>query len=414
MHEMWKTWTEVKKICAHRKVVLFGRSDDWIPKTAPKLAFAKEKYIVDSNPAYHGAEFWGMTVFSPNKLLSEIKDKIYIVITAGPYESVASQLIEMGFHAGTNFCCTPEIRDWGLLQEIRDYNRDIIIACSDYSEKGQKRHSKLGGGLYVCNTAESTLDKKASGHFREVAVIGDQLYAVEYVQKKIHVFSKDFKKLDELDIDQSGKNEEKPNACGIAYYPKKKLIFVANAGSDTINVYDEVNFKFREKIQFSPKFNQTGQGQHHINDICIAGESLLVSYFSYSGNWKKGIMDGGISEFDLNDLSKKPAPLVDGLWMPHSVKYIDGQICYLDSMRGEFFIGNKKPAGKFPGFARGLAYDGRFYYVGQSEDMYMSRLFGVSLNIMCNAGVYLFDVETKVSRFYSFPFMMNIHDLLIL
>ena len=45
--------------------------------------------------------------------------------------------------------------------------------------------------------------------------------------------------------------------------------------------------------------------------------------------------------------------------------------------------------------------------------MYMHRLLGLSNNIMQNAGIYLFDSETKVSRFYSFPDLVNIHDILI-
>ena len=70
--------------------------------------------------------------------------------------------------------------------------------------------------------------------------------------------------------------------------------------------------------------------------------------------------------------------------------------------------------GEFHGFARGLAHDGQFYYVGMSEDMYMSRLFSVRPNIMLNAGFFLFDVHTKASRFYPMLDHMNIHDLFIL
>ena len=75
---------------------------------------------------------------------------------------------------------------------------------------------------------------------------------------------------------------------------------------------------------------------------------------------------------------------------------------------------NQVAAGAFYGFARGLAHDGRFYFVGQSEDMYMSQRFGVADNIMLNAGFYLFDKATKASRFYPMLDNMNVHDLLIL
>jgi hypothetical protein len=413
--DIWKSWTEVKKICAGKKVVLFGRSDDWVPKTILKLEYVKEKYIVDSNPAYTGSPLKGLTVYLPDKLHEENKGDFYIIITAGPYQSVVDQLVEMGFTPGVDFCCTPEIKDWGLLQEIREYEQNIIVACSDYSEKGKKRYSSMGGGIYVCNTLKSDLEKVIPGHFRQLTRVEDKIYVVEFVEKKIYVLSDKLEVLKILDIERPGSGErEKPNACGIAYHPGKQWIFVANAGSDTINIYDRKDFNLLHKIHFSGKFNLIGDGQHHINDICIAEDTLYVSYFSLSGNWKRGILDGGISEFDVNNITGGSTPVVSGLWMPHSVEYLEGNLCYVNSMRGELYIGNQKYDGKFPGLMRGLAFDDRFYYVGQSEDMYMSRLFGVSDNIMVNAGVYLFDVSTKVSRFYSFPFIMNVHDILIL
>jgi len=71
-------------------------------------------------------------------------------------------------------------------------------------------------------------------------------------------------------------------------------------------------------------------------------------------------------------------------------------------------------AGEFSGFTRGLAHDSRFYYIGQSEDMYVTKRFGIADDIMTNADLYLFDMATKVSHFYSMLDNMNIHDLLIL
>ena len=35
--------------------------------------------------------------------------------------------------------------------------------------------------------------------------------------------------------------------------------------------------------------------------------------------------------------------------------------------------------------------------MGQSEDMYISRLFGVKPTVMLNAGFYIFDAETKAA-----------------
>ena len=409
-----KTWTEVKKICStKKKVILWGRSDDWVPKTISKLKNFEDKYIIDINPAYNETYFHGLPVHLPNKLNDEKKKDIYIIITGSVYENIADSLDKLGFEAGKNYCCTPEIKDWSLLQEIREFDKDIIIACSDYSDKSKKRFSKMGGGIYVFNTKKHELEKKYAGHFRQIIKVDDSYYTVEWVEKKVYVFSKDFKKIGEFDIDQTKEQSEKPNACGIAYHKKTDLFFIANAGSDTINIYEKKNFKCIDTIHISDKFVKYGDGQHHINDICVADDNLLVSCFSISGYWKRGILDGGILSYEIGNFEKGFDVLSKDLWMPHSVEYINGNICYLDSMNGNLWVGNKKVEGKFPGFMRGLTYDERFYYIGQSETMYMSRLFKVKDNIMCNAGIYLFDIDNKVSRFYSFPFMMNVHDLLV-
>ena len=45
--------------------------------------------------------------------------------------------------------------------------------------------------------------------------------------------------------------------------------------------------------------------------------------------------DGGISEFNLKKLSSPSNEVVSGLWMPHSVKYFDNNITFLNSMKGE-------------------------------------------------------------------------------
>ena len=321
---------------------------------------------------------------------------------------------QKNFKPGVNFCCSPVFKDWGLLQKIRSYKRELLITSPDYKEKSKKRHSKHGGGLFLCDTSTNGIEQKVPGHFRQMFEVDNLLYVVEFVEKKIYVIDKKFKVLDKFNSDQSKNENDKPNACGIAYCDKRKLFFVSNAATDEISVYEKQNFKFIDKIKFSDKYDKLGDGQHHLNDLCIVGDSLIVSYFSFSGGWKKGIMDGGVAEIDINTFKNPPKQLFSNFWMPHSVKFLNGEICLLDSMRGSFWIGNKRIEGNFPGFVRGLTYDNRFYYIGQSEGMYMVRLFGLSNNIMCNAGVYLFSVEHKVSRFFSFPDIMNIHDLHVL
>lgn len=406
MDTMWKKWNEVKLICQNKRIVLFGRSEDWVHKTLPKLSRPPD-YIIDSNPGYTGTTFHNLNIYPPDKLKTENIDEIYIIITAGPYESVVSQLEEYNLQAGKHFCCTPAYYDFKLLQEIHRYDRRILISSPDYSEKKNHRYSKSGGGLYICDLISNQIEKKIPGHFRQVMQVDGYIYALEYVEMKLYVLSMDINIVEKLPLD-------KPNVCGLAYCPERKLIFISNTGTDTISIYNKEKFRLVDTIEFSDKYRKRKIGRHHINDICVVEDSLYVSYFSLSGNWKRGILDGGIVEFHIDQIGKPANVLVKNLWMPHSVEFFDGKLTYLDSRRGRFYIGNQNIAGEFPGFMRGLDYDGRFYYIGQSEDMYMSDLFGISNNIMLNAGFFLFDVDTKVSKFYSFKDLINVHDILVL
>jgi len=406
MNTIWKQWDEVKTLCRGKKIILFGHSEDWLHKTLPKLPHFAD-YIVDSNPAYTGTVFCGLKVYGPDKLMKDKKDKIYIIITAGPYESVSSQLESYGLKPGKHFCCSPAYYDFKLLQRFHSFKKKVLISSPDYDGKENHRHSRAGGGLFLYDTGSTSLKKVVPGHFRQFIQVDNYIYAVEYVEMQLYVLSNKFKTVQKFPIGS-------PGACGLAYCSKRKLLFLANCGTDVITAHDKKTFKIKDKIEFSDKYGKRKIGQHHINDICIVGDSLYVSCFSVSGNWKRGIFDGGIVEYDLDDLGKKPVVLMQNLWMPHSIKYLDTNLTYLDSMRGYLYCGNQIVSGKFPGLLRGLDYDGRFFYVGQSESMYMSRLSGISDNIMMNAGFYLFDIKTKASRFYPFMDMVNIHDILVM
>ena len=152
-------------------------------------------------------------------------------------------------------------------------------------------------------------------------------------------------------------------------------------------------------------------GQCHINDITALGTSLFISYFSRSGFWRKGIFDGGVSEIKIEN--NKINDIISNLSQPHSPEIIDNQIYVLDSYNKYLYHGTKKIS-KFSGFVRGLSFDGNYFYVGQSEDMYLSRDIGSGVhNTMCNAGIFQLDISKNMSRFLSTPDVMNIHDVLI-
>ena len=133
--------------------------------------------------------------------------------------------------------------------------------------------------------------------------------------------------------------------------------------------------------------------------------------FSFSGNWPNEVYDGGVMEIDFES-GEIIGPVIDGMWMPHSVSRVGGKLTCVDSMRGTIIQSSYRTLGKFPGFVRGMDYDGKFFFVGVSEHRYPEKLYGDSLNIGLDAGVIVFDDNTKMSRFIAMPQITSIHALI--
>lgn len=404
MDKWWLEWHDIKKIAIKREIVFYGRSEDWTQKALNKVT---PSCIVDNNSLYHKKKYQEIPILNPKEGVYQKKYKPFIIITSGVYEGIISELQENGFIPGKDFSCCPDYRDFKLLDEFRVHDEKLLLTCSDYNEPTRARYSKDGGGLYLYDLASCVSEKIVSGSFRQIVVKNDNFYLVDYVACEILVLSKSFEIIRKYQLDA-------PNYCGLAYNESKNIFILVNTGKDIISIHSGNDFKLLDCIHYSKQKEMYGVSEHHINDVCTEGSNIYVTYFSHSGNWKKGIFDGGVSKIDLNDLSKPPVVMVQGLWKPHSPEIIDGNLCYLDSMRGRLYTNSQQYTAEFQSFTRGLAFDGRFYYVGSSEDMYMSERFGYSNNILLNAGFFMFDAKAKASRFFPMLGNMNIHDIIVL
>ena len=86
----------------------------------------------------------------------------------------------------------------------------------------------------------------------------------------------------------------------------------------------------------------------------------------------------------------------------------------LDSLRGNLLSHNFQVIGTFPGFTRGLDFDGRFFYIGQSRNRNHSKYLGKSDNISIDSSIIIFDPITKVSKSIFLPTdIAEIHSLFV-
>lgn len=404
LNDAWMTWSQFKRTIHGKDVVFFGVSFDWTEKTYAKADIALS-YFVDNSPAWIGSLYNRIEVKHP-EVLKQKNDNTYIVITSGAYDSICQQLLDYGLKPGKDFCMTPALNNLKIISEIHSHQATLLISSPDHAIYSQlDQNAQIGGGLYTFDIGTLECKKVLEGTFHQMVKTAHGFYVVDEFRGICHI-SKDFELLETFGQEKGGKPH------GVAYCPERNLVFIAQTSLDRVSAYAADTKQKVFEITLSDKAEKTGQSHHWMNDLHVRGDYLYISLFSLSGCRMEGITDGGIMQVNLDDPSKRYV-IMERLWMPHTVRFFDAEICVLDSMNGRFYKTDKLVKGEFFGFIRGLGFDGSYFYIGQSETRYFDRLKGLKNNIGMSAGFYLFDEETKAAKFFSMPQVHQVHDLCV-
>ena len=400
-------WKQINNQVKSKQLYLYGRSEDWVHKALVKLE-KKPLNIIDRDLAYSGSEYIGIKVFPFEKL--NISSDAFFVITAADYEGIVEFLEEKGFKEGLNYALSPDFSNYKELSKLRDYSAQILFSCSDYNDQKRARSSKRGGGLYTIDLPSGQVKKHYQGSLRQLVAGRDSFITVDYVDKKLLCFDKEFQLNYSHEI-------EYPNSCGLAIDHKDNFLFVANAGRDIIETFDLRNFQKVNEIQMISEDGLSKPGGHHINDLFFHNDIVYFSYFSRLGRWKLGILDGGVScikkEILIKDSSSQIGPsLISNLTKPHSPFVTNTSISVLNSMAGTLIKGTGDVVCSFQGFSRGIDMDSNFTFIGISEDMYVAER-GAGSSTMLNSGICLLNIDENIYRFYPTLGIMNIHSLLV-
>lgn len=394
----WLTFGELQNKNSTRKVVFWGASN-WIEQTLDNITL-DVSHIVDNSPFNQGTDYMGFEVKAP-RLLQAIKNDIYVVITTVNYQSVIDELHEMGFIMGEDFCCTPLLNKRERKDRLKSVSCKLVI-----SSPVQFNDANTGGGLYLVSTESGAVTKVYGGKMRGLTQVGEKLIAIDMLRGLV-ILDQDF---NEQGVIAFQKNSE-PH--GLAYDQKRNNLLVAQPGRDSVAVYTMDRGEQIGEFFISSKWSVNKKDNHHINDLFIHEDSLFVSLFSFSGNWPNECYDGGVLE--MNVLSGEVlGPVMSDMWMPHSVKRVGGVLTCLDSMKGELRCMNHRVLGSFNSFVRGLDFKDGYYFISASEHRYPEKLEGLSNNIGMDAGIYIFDPESKMSRFLPVRETESIHSLIVL
>ncbi len=396
----FSTFQDLRKRLADRDVVLFG-AGNIAAKTARRLG-PNLSYIVDNNPNLWNTRQLDVDVHGP-EVLTAADAAPYIIICTTSFQDVSRQLTGMGFAAERDFLISPILNDLRIIAELEEHRSKLLFT----SGLPPSDDPKSGGGIYELTLdGDWTYRKVHSGNCHGLVRFGENFISVDDYLGIVELGG-------DYEILRKAPLPSRIRAHGVAYSSSLESFYVSCSYADKILVLDK-DFQQRGEIRLSDKFERHQEAQHHCNDICVVGDSLYVSMFSHTGNWKRDVFDGVVLEIDLVS-GKIVGPVISDLWMPHNVDYLDGSLVVLDSLRGCLLKGNAQPIGQFPGFARGLAYDGVYFYVGQSRNRNYSRYLGLSKNISIDTAIILFDEHTKVSRSFQLPSKISeIHSIVVI
>jgi len=369
-----------------RKVVLFG-SGNVAKKTIRKIGRENVAFIVDNSSNLEGETYDGFDILHPKKVSSDY----CVLICSTAISDISHQLTGYGLTPNADFIISPILNDLIAISELEDLESSFYFTSGTVPLEGEK----YGGGLYKCNVKASDvlLERVYTGPcYGSIDHQGD-VYFVDTDKGLFKYANGAVKHLCEL--------PQGSRAHGISYNQSNEKFYITCSYLDAVL---EINseYQIERQFQLSSKLEKLGEPMHHCNDNLAIGNSLYVSMFSSTGNWKNDVFDGCIAEFDIES-GERLRDICAGLYMPHNVKHFDGSLHVLDSLPGHLRFNNLSIQGTFPAFTRGLGYKNGLYYVGQSKNRNYSKVMGISNNISIDCGVVVFNPELKASRFLQFP-----------
>lgn len=390
-----------KEINTHKNIILFG-AGYIAEKTFKHINKELVKGIVDNSVNLQGSrrkKILNLTVESADSI--NIKTD-FVIICSTAIHAISEQLRKIGCIENSGFCASPLLENYIAIEKLEKLDKSLIFSS------GSAPSDSLGGGLYKVDITHGKMNYKRlySGFTFGILRYKGRILFVDTDKGVMELKSNEqIVKVADLPKDS--------RAHGISYNEEHDRFYISCSNLDSVLEYD-TNFELLREFKLSSKKELTSVAQHHTNDNVSIGNSVYVSMFSSTGNWKTGMFDGVVAEFDLIT-GERLNDVITGLYMPHNVSYHNGTISVLDSLNGHLMADNGQITGTFPGFTRGIDFDGEFYYVGQSKNRNYSKVVGLSNNISVDCSIIVFDPTKKVSRSFQFPIEIGeIHSILIL
>ena len=379
-----------------KQLVFFGTG-----VVAEKILHLCPEFIVDNNPNGIGTSLHGVDIKNP-EILNGNADKYDVIVCTTSVGEVKKQLERYGYTWGENANVSDLNKERVHILDLEENKFKFLISCGLPSTT----ESLSGGGIYKITETDlyPEIVKIYEGNTHGL-VSADSGYA----------FTSNADGLVILDDSLSISNviplvNKNIRPHGIRRY--KDIWVVVSSNQDAIfGVDDEGKTLFAYPL--SDKRETCDSPQHHCNDLYIDGDYAYVSMFSVTGNYKKNVFDGGIVEINL--CNGKMSVVINDLTMPHSVTGGESGFMVLNSFKGTLLGHNFEVLATLPGFVRGLDFDNKYYYIGESKNRNFSRLNANRIPVSIDSRITIMNHEYGFSRSIALPGQISeIHSLLAL
>lgn len=369
-----------------RKIVLFGSG-----VVAEKNLRRDPVFIVDNNTDLQGTGFHGVPVVSPDKIRD--KSHLYdVVVCTTSIDSVRTQLADMGFTWNENATIAPQLKERMSIDSLEREKFRFLFSSGLPSHRAKTS----GGGVFYAEETSDGLEIKKlfegnvhglievekEGYFFNAQ--GDGLYMVGFE------LNQNPKKVMSVPKGHRPHGMARYQSCWLLVSSYEDSLLMIDEGGEVINRFD-----------FSSKKSSYFSAQHHCNDVAVLDDFAYVSMFSVSGNWKRGIYDGGIVEICLKSGNQKI--LKNDLKMPHNVSFYQNELRVMNSFKGEIMMGDFEIYGQLPGFVRGYCEDEKYLCVGESKNRNFFSLKTGRFPVSIDTRITIIEKSVKACRSMQMP-----------
>jgi hypothetical protein len=378
------------------KVVAFFGAGSIAEKTS-RTGDYKPVIIFDNNSDLYGTKNMGIDIKSPDEIDEYIDLIEQIVITTTSFTEVEKQLKSLGI-SDDKIIISPVLKSLMYVERLETFSGSYLFTSGLPSFS----NDLSGGGLYLLKIEGKSFefDKIYSGNCHGLMFDdSSQCYFLTDNNRGIVVLNKEL--IEQYVI----KTEHGLRPHGISFIDDDRLALGCSF-DDSVLIINKKDGAVLSRVGLSNQKLKYQSPQHHLNDVWCDNGTIYASMFSISGNWKRGVFDGGVVMFNA-DLSSDSVGefevILDHLQMPHNFQIHADNHYLCNSLDGQILGSNREVIFQSNGFVRGVYATNTTLIVGESRNRNFANINSKISNPCIDSYISIIDRESGAYRSIQIP-----------